>query len=510
MTIVQDAPMLDEAKLHDALREVVDARTLEIIDRRRQTTVIKGRGWLVRRVLLAADVVGLLAATLLAEGVVAAATNTAVLQGRWEILALAASLPVWIVIAKLYGLYDNDEERADHSTADEFTAVFHMVTVCTFLLWAFAESTGVMQPQASKLLIFWFAAILLISAARALARALARRSLSYLQNTIIVGAGDTGQTIARKLLNHPEYRINLVGFVDAEPREPGPGLEHLALLGDARSLRSLIKLFEIERVIVAFSRESHEATLDLIRDLNDLYVHVDIVPRLYELIAPGMGIHTVEGLPLLGLPPNRLARSSLLLKRTMDLAVAIPALVILAPFFALTALAIKLDSRGPVFFRQVRMGARDRTFRIWKFRTMAADADERKHEVAHLNKYLQPGDDPRMFKIPDDPRITRVGQLLRRFSLDELPQLFNVLRAEMSLVGARPLILEEDELIDEWCRRRLQLKPGITGLWQVLGRNDIPFEEMLALDYRYVTRWSIFSDLSILGRTLPVVLRRGG
>jgi lipopolysaccharide/colanic/teichoic acid biosynthesis glycosyltransferase len=196
------------------------------------------------------------------------------------------------------------------------------------------------------------------------------------------------------------------------------------------------------------------------------------------------------------------------LKRSLDLVASLVSLVVLAPLFALIAVAIKLDSRGPVFFRQTRMGQGDETFRIWKFRTMAADADARKAEVAHLNKHLHNGGDPRMFKIPNDPRITRVGGFLRRTSLDELPQLFNVLRGEMSVVGPRPLILEEDRHVGAWGRQRLDLKPGLTGPWQVLGRNEIPFAEMVRLDYLYVTAWSLFSDLKLILRTFPELTGR--
>ena len=179
----------------------------------------------------------------------------------------------------------------------------------------------------------------------------------------------------------------------------------------------------------------------------------------------------------------------------------------ISPLLLAIAVAIKLEDRGPVFFRQVRMGANG-TFRIWKFRTMWQDADARKHEFAHLNKHLAPGGDPRMFKIDDDPRVTRVGRFLRRYSLDELPQLFNVVKGEMSLVGPRPLVLEEDRFVDGWQRSRLELLPGVTGLWQVHGGDDIPFVEMIRLDYSYVTSWSPGVDLRLLIRTLPILLAR--
>jgi lipopolysaccharide/colanic/teichoic acid biosynthesis glycosyltransferase len=218
----------------------------------------------------------------------------------------------------------------------------------------------------------------------------------------------------------------------------------------------------------------------------------------------------VEGLPLVGLPRLSLSRSSAFLKRTLDVAVAGAALFVLAPLLALVALAVKLSSPGPVLFRQVRMGQGERTFEILKFRTMAADAESRKLDIAHLNQHLRPGGDPRMFKIADDPRVTPLGRFLRRYSVDELPQLWNVVRGDMSIVGPRPLILDEDQDVDEWGRQRLDLNPGITGPWQVLGRNGIPFEEMVKLDYLYVTNWSLGTDLGLLLRTVPIVARGAG
>jgi lipopolysaccharide/colanic/teichoic acid biosynthesis glycosyltransferase len=190
----------------------------------------------------------------------------------------------------------------------------------------------------------------------------------------------------------------------------------------------------------------------------------------------------------------------------MDVTLSSLGLILLAPALALIALLIKLESPGPVLFRQLRMGFADKPFTMFKFRTMVADAEGRKQELAHLNEHALSGDG-RLFKIVDDPRTTRIGRVLRRFSLDEIPQLLNVVRGEMSLVGPRPLVLDEDRHVIEWARKRLALKPGITGLWQMLGRNEIPFAEMVGLDYTYVTTWSLFNDLKILLRTLPEIFR---
>ena len=230
--------------------------------------------------------------------------------------------------------------------------------------------------------------------------------------------------------------------------------------------------------------------------MQDSDVQIDIVPRMFEVLGTNAQLHTIEGIPLVGLPSTHLSGSSRFLKRLLDVSAATLGLVLLAPIFLVVSVLIKLDSRGPVFFRQVRMGAGDRTFRVFKFRTMVDDAESQKPEVAHLN--MHNGDDPRMFKVPDDPRVTRVGRFLRRWRMDELPQLLNVLFGSMSLVGPRPLILDEDQHVSSWARRRLDLKPGITGLWQVLGASDIPFDEMTKLDYLYVTNWSLREDLRLI------------
>lgn len=493
------------ANLAPRRAEPVDASRLQLVTGRRSPG-IRGRGWLIRRMLLLADLLGLSAAFVVAQTLLAPSSLGGI-EVAYEYVFFAATLPFWVIFAKLYGLYDRDEERADHSTADDLVSVFHLVTVGAWGLYAGASLTGAADPNLARLAAFWGLAIALIGLGRSIARAYCRRQHAYLQNAIIVGAGDVGQLVARKLIQHPEYGINLVGFADDRPKERRGDLGWLTLLGPSTQLPELIAEFDVERVIIAFSNDSHEELLALIRSIKDLDVQIDIVPRFFEIVGANMQIHTVEGLPLVSLPPLRLSRSSRLLKSSIDVALAGLGLLLLSPVLLLIAAAIKLDSRGPVLFRQVRMGSGGRTFRILKFRTMVADAEERKQELAHLNVHAQNGGDARMFKLGDDPRITRVGAFLRRYSLDELPQLVNVLRGEMSLVGPRPLILSEDAHVADWARDRLNLKPGVTGLWQVLGRSDIPFDEMTKLDYLYVTSWSMWGDLRLILRTLPALFR---
>jgi exopolysaccharide biosynthesis polyprenyl glycosylphosphotransferase len=481
-----------------------DGRTREILDHRYRTR--RSRGWLLRRSLAAADVLGLVAAFALAEALFGAdvGQNAGRFGSLAEIGLFVLTLPAWVVLAKLYGLYDRDEERTGHTTADEVFVVLNLVTLGAWSFFALSWATRLATPQVPKLVSFWAFAVILVTVARSLARALSRRTLTYQQNTIIVGADRAGRLLAQKLAAHPEYGINLIGFVDDEVSEPdlngGP-----PLLGGTPDLLYLARELQADRVVVANS-QAPTSTVEAIRDLNHMGVQVDMLPRLHQILNPSVSLHAIEGIPLIGLPPSRLPRSSILLKRTMDVVVSTVGLAVLAPLLAATAVAIKLDSPGPVFFRQLRIGKVGRTFRIFKFRTMTADADERKHEVAHLNKHLAHGD-PRMFKVPNDPRTTGLGRFLRRYSIDELPQLINVLRGEMSLVGPRPLIPDEDQHVSGWARRRLDLKPGITGLWQVLGRDEIRFEEMVELDYRYVAGWSLAGDLKLLLQTIPIILR---
>jgi len=463
------------------------------------------RGWLLRRMLLLADLAALTAAFAIAEAAMPAAVDDHVnLSMEWLFFAL--TLPVWVVLAKLNRLYDHDEERTDTSVADDLTGVLHLVTLGTWVFLAAGRATGMANPPVLRLVAFWAAAILLVTSFRAVARAYSRRTRTYVQRTVIVGAGAIGNLVARKFQSHKEYGIDVIGFVDSDPRLDSETPRAAPVLGGIDMLPRIVKSLRVERVVIAFLRDSHDATLRLIRELKDFDVEIDIVPRLFEILGMNVRLHTVEGLPLLGLPHARLASSSRILKRTIDLVVSSFALMLLAPLFVAIAVAIKLDSRGPILFRQERMGRGDQTFSIFKFRTMVADAEARKSEWMHLN--MHNGADARMFKIPGDPRVTRVGRVLRRFSLDELPQLVNVVAGRMSLVGPRPLILDEDRHVVDWRRKRLDLKPGMTGLWQVLGASEIPFDEMIRLDYIYVTSWSLWGDARLILQTLPALTRR--
>ena len=302
--------LVGEARPAGTLTEGIGEQTPRILEPAWHTA--RGRrGWLLRRLLLVADVVSLVTAMFVAEAVVNVRKGGGVLDAKWELVALVASLPGWIVIAKLYGLYDRDEERTDHATAAEFSAVFHMVTVCAFLFWACALLANVVSPTPPKLIIFWASAIVLVPTCRGLARAAARHSSTYLQNTVIVGAGDVGQLVARKLLQHPEYGINVVGFVDAEPKERGPGLDDLTLLGGPR---------ELPRHHPALRRRARHPRFLAGAAQRHAQPHQRAAGRrraggrrasALRADSARPRVHQVEGVPLLSLPPfSSLARRS--------------------------------------------------------------------------------------------------------------------------------------------------------------------------------------------------------
>ena len=496
--------------------QYVHAAPVEQVDspeRSADTTTIRGdevrrnegrrdRGWLMRRLLLGADLAAILVSVVIGHLLFRSELPD---QAYVTALLTVGASFAFVIGAKLSGLYDFDAAGPAHSTLDELVRIFVLVTVELFVI---AQVTVFASGSLPHLTALWLLLIATISTFRAGARVLGRRRQAYLQRAVIVGAGEIGQTVARKIMQHPEYRIEVVGFVDADPRDRRPAVEEVPILGAPSDLPGIVASAGVDRVFVAFSGDTHEQIIDLVRSLDDDAVHVDIVPRLFDVVGPGAIIHTIEGLPLVGLPLPRLPRSSALIKRGYDLLVSSVGLVLLAPLLALVALAIKLDSKGPIFFRQVRIGSGNKPFTILKFRTMVSNAEELKQDVAHLNKHLANGGDPRMFKIPADPRCTRVGRLLRRFSIDELPQLLNVVRGQMTVVGPRPLIPEEHAYVRGWAERRLELKPGVTGLWQVLGRDDIPFEEMITLDYLYVVGWSLLGDIKLTLQTVPVLFRR--
>ena len=423
-------------------------------------------------------------------------------------LALAATLavPTWIAVLTAYKLYDNDALKISVASFDEVRDVFHAILAVSLVFLVVSQGVHYLEgwwiSSALEATIFLVVALVTVPLLRGTIRSWVFPRVMTARRTLIVGSGPEAELVHRKLQAHPEYGLDVVGFLDGDggPANLGP------VLGSPGDIARVVDELDIDRVLLASSVASHEEMLDLVRTVRRPDVQVSIVPRYFEVFTSHATLDDVEGMPVVTLPPMRLGRSSRLLKRAFDITVAGSALVFLSPLLALIGLWIRLDSKGSALYWQPRRGRLGTTFRIVKFRTMYVGAEQERASVLHLNEVDGP-----LFKAKSgDPRVTRIGSVLRKYSLDELPQLWNVVRGEMSLVGPRPFVVYEADQITGWASRRLDMTPGITGLWQVLGRNDIPFDEMVKLDYLYVTNWSLWWDLKILCQTVPVVLAKRG
>jgi len=413
-----------------------------------------------------------------------------------------AVLPLLIVLFKLYGLYDRDVKRIGHSTVDDLPWLLHATMIGALLVWLYSKLSPMHRLDFEEIVLFSVLVMVFVTTGRLGARQALLRLLGP-ESALLVGGGDMAGVFADKLEAHPEYGLEVVGVL-ATAREPTSQVRSLPVLGRTDDLAGVAARHNATRVIVSpVGLEDHELK-ELLRSCRELKLKLSLLPQLSDVLGPAVEINDVEGVTVLGVNPPWLPRSSRALKRAMDIALAAITLVLLAPFMVLVAAAIKFDTPGPILFTQERVGKEGRRFRLLKFRTMVADAELRRPEL------LAYSSDPHWLKIENDPRITPVGRHLRQLSIDELPQLWNVLWGEMSLVGPRPLVVAEDEHVQGWARGRLDLTPGITGYWQVLGRTRIPFEEMVKLDYLYVMNWSLWTDLRLIMRTLPIVLSRRG
>ena len=417
---------------------------------------------------------------------------------------MVLALPLWVVAAKLLGLYDRDEEHVDHSTVDEVVGVFQLVTLGAWAFFVASWLAGLASPHVPRLIVFWLLAIVFVTSARGLARTIARRSPLYLQNTIIVGAGDIGQLAARKLLQHPEYGINLVGFVDAHPRPRRPELEHLALRRAGRPPdRDHLGARHRTCDHRVFGRRPRGAAPNDPRAAEARRADRRRAAPVRDRRSEGRHPH-VRGSRPVGLPPSRLSPSSRLLKRSLDCVVAFAMIVLLAPLMASIAVAVRLDSSGPVLFRQRRLGRDMRPFTVLKFRTMRVDTDQDEHRryiATTLTHDASPNANG-LYKLDRSNSVTSVGRFLRKTSLDELPQLFNVLaRRHVARRSATVPRLRDRGLRRAHHFERFLMPPGLTGLWQVTARARSTFGEALDMDVEYVRGWSFSLDLRLLLKT---------
>jgi exopolysaccharide biosynthesis polyprenyl glycosylphosphotransferase len=407
---------------------------------------------------------------------------------------VALFVPLIVLLSKLLGLYDRDDLLLHRTTLDDAPTLAQLTTVYAALVWLFGPLVISGTIGRGQIVGLWCLLLGGTLVGRGAARSLARRFVSP-ERCLIVADAPTGERIARKLRTSNGLRAEVADRMVLEPNDD--------LYAAVASIEDTIARHDVHRVVLA-PRTSDDGVLDSIRLVKGLGIKVSIVPRIFEVVETSVEFDDLDGVTMMGVRRFGLSRSSWLLKRAMDWFGALALLVVAGPLMAAIALAIRLDSPGPVLFVQTRVGRGGRRFGMLKFRTMVDGAEAMKADLLSRNEA------DGLFKIADDPRITRVGRFLRRTSLDEMPQLFNVLRGDMSLVGPRPLVVDEDERVCGWDRRRLHLTPGMTGHWQILGSARIPLHEMVKIDYLYVANWSLWRDVKILLRTVPYLLRRRG
>ena len=470
----------DEARLEDLYRLTATESQLDETDDLQQVAT---RERIYRRCLALADAAVVLAVLSFTFGVIGGH------QLRWPLLLVA---PAFLFAGKIQGLYDHDELVIRKSTLDEIPRLLSLCTVASLFVWLLREEFEVGNSHAPHVLLaLWGSLSIAVPVGRVIARAIAER-LSPTERCLVVGDSALLERLRSKLTGRQS--VKLVGAVSTSTVAP-----------TVAGLRSLASSLCIHRLIIAPERGMGEAeTLDLVRAAKATGLRVSLFPGIMGAVGSSVVFDDFGGLTLLGVPRFGLTRSSRAVKRGLDLIGAGVGLIAMAPLMIIAAIAIKLESPGGVFFRQTRVGRGGKRFQVLKFRSMVDGADAMKAELLDQNEA------DGLFKIADDPRITRVGRLLRETHLDELPQLINIIRGEMSLVGPRPLVVDEDEQITGLDRRRLHLTPGMTGPWQILGPTRVPLSEMVKLDYLYVAHWSLWADVKILLQTCGVIFNRKG
>ena len=417
-------------------------------------------------------------------------------------LPMVALLTVVLLLAnRREGAYDL---RRDRPFFDELYGILNATTTAIMLL---VVLVFFYRRLFYSRIIFIYAGILIVfllgvaRLVRGLIVSRLRQAGNGVDRTLIIGAGEAGRTVMRNLIAQPELGYRVVGFLDDDPTKGFTDIGPFKALGPIEGLPGILTEYKIDQIIITLPWQYHRKIVRLVNESEQAGIRARVVPDVYQLSLGGVDVESINGIPLISIKQTTLRGFNQALKRAFDLVATVIVLIPQIPIWGIVALAIKLDTPGPVFFRQARAGRHGNPFTVYKFRSMRVDAEAMLDQLKDRNEIAGP-----MFKIRDDPRRTRVGRFIRRFSIDELPQFINVLRGEMSLVGPRPALLGEVAQYQDWHRKRLAVRPGISGLWQVSGRSDLSFDEMALLDIYYTENWSFGLDIRILLRTIPQVL----
>jgi len=417
------------------------------------------------------------------------------------------AIPTWLLVFAAYGLYD---VRNLFGGTEEYARV---ASACTFgimilVAYSFFDSDRTSISR-GWLLMSWVLSLASAEAARFAARRLVyhlRKQGRLTRRVVIVGTNGEGSAIARQFRAAPKAGLQVVGFVDDSLPVGTDVVDDLKVLGRSDDLERMIALYDIEEMLVATPSLPRDELLDLFQRFGAREdVDLRLSSGLFEVLATGVHVKEIQRVPLVSFDKVRITGLSLILKTALDYCLALLVLAICWPLLVIISVAIVLDSRGPVFYRRRVLGRGDRPFEAFKFRTMVQDADAVLAEDPQMMAAYKAG-----YKLKRDPRVTRLGGFLRRYSLDELPQVFNVLRGEMSLVGPRMITPEEAEEYGQWRLNLLTVKPGLTGLWQVSGRSDLSYGQRIRLDMHYIRNYTLWLDLHLLYRTLPAVLKGRG
>lgn len=427
-----------------------------------------------------------------------------------DLVSHAAMLPMILALELFFLTHYSAYDAPYKVTVAEFTwAALKSIALTIGLFLAIIFVLKIQYISRFVIVFFAISDFIALVGIRLLIRWHVRRTIkqgkSY-KYVLIIGAGARAKKLYKELRKNEEYGLNIVGCLDIDANRIGTKVKGASVIGTVDEIHAVLKNNLVDEVILAVPQSMFDEVENIVHACEEEGIKIRIMVDFYDLEVARISLQTVGSIPLLCMEPVALNETKLLIKRSLDIALTVLSLPVVLPIMAVIALAIKLDSRGPVFFLQERVGLKKRQFKMIKFRSMICGAEKMLKEIEHLNEAEGP-----IFKMANDPRVTRVGRFLRKTSLDELPQLFNVLRGEMSLVGPRPMSLRDVNLFDRGIqRKRFSVKPGLTSLWAVSGRSKLSFSEWVKLDLEYISNWSLFLDISILVRTLPVVLKGSG